>query len=242
MFIDSPQNPRIQEAAKLHQAKYRRETGLILIEGPHPVAEAQAAGLTLHTVFTLDPPTTPQGVQVSERAMARLASTQSPPPVVAVAQAPTLTEPATLLAHPQALVLVLAGLQDPGNVGTLIRSACAFGATAVWLTPEGADPFQPKVIRSTAGLLFRLPVAVAPLPQQFPIPAWVASAHSGVPYRQASFSGPTVLLLGAEGPGLDILPDTQGLTIPMAEGVESLNVAVSGSLLLAEAAHQRGLQ
>jgi TrmH family RNA methyltransferase len=260
MLIESPSNPLIQSVAVLHRSSERAQTGLLLVEGKHPIEEALAAGLTMRHGFHLESVDTPTGwpeaarVTVSERAMARMATTDSPPPHLAVFEAPSAEAVAarwqTALHQGTPLVLVLDRLQDPGNAGTLIRSAVAFGVTGVLAMEGTVDLTSPKVIRASAGLVFALPLLQKATSESLSslIEAGCrllgTTGAVGTPsYRSVSFREPCALVLGNEGQGLSPAfsqtPNWQLVTIPMAERVESLNVGVSGSIILAEAAAQR---
>lgn len=146
------------------------------------------------------------------------------------------------------LILVLDGLQDPGNVGTLIRTAEAFGATEVLLSANAADPFSPKVVRSTMGSLFRVPIRiaenlVAELEQLKRQGVQVLGTHlKGQDFYAADLTGPVAILIGNEGNGLsDAVAATADLLvrIPMEGQVESLNAAISGSVVGYEILRQR---
>lgn len=242
----------IQSVAALRQKKYREETGRILVEARHPIEEAIRAGLTLHEVFLLkDAPLDslprcplPQAAHVVDEAtMSRMASTSSPPPCLAVFDTP---KPAQKLQGE--LVLVLDGIQDPGNLGTLARSAAAFGFKSLILTDDSVEPYNPKVIRSSAGLIFTLHILERPtkeLPQL--LDGWrlfITTGHSNaVSYRAVDYTGHCAIVLGNEGqgvsPALFELPGAQAITIPMDSAVESLNVAISGSVIMAEVSAAR---
>lgn len=250
--ISSVQNSLIKELSGLKQKKLRDEYGQILIEGQHPIQEAIDAGVSLDFVFVLgetNPLQSPIPVtRVTDNVMAKLASTDTPPPIIAVGQKPAYApDYQSLQTH--TLILGLDGLQDPGNAGTLIRSACAFGAHALWTIGHGVDVFSPKVIRASSGMVFRLPVLTLPSAREIsPLQADVglrvlsADAHRGEPYRKADLAtGPLLLLMGSEAHGIspELAAMAQPLHIPMAPGIESLNVGVAGSILLAEAYGQR---
>jgi len=260
----------VKRLRELHAAKGRREQGLLLLEGTHQVQEvirqqllpsvllasdllATEVWLGAHgdLVAALSPAVTihPVGPEVLEA----VATTAHPDGVVftlatAALQAPPLG---------QEFVLVLDGLQDPGNLGTLMRTALAAGVEGLWLA-EGADPFQPKVLRASAGAALALPM------ERMDRPALVQrlsrSAARGlqlvaavppladldgdlpVPYWHLDWTKPTALLLGQEGSGL--APELQALashriTIPHSAAVESLNVAVSAAPLLLERIRQQ---
>jgi RNA methyltransferase, TrmH family len=244
----------IQEVASLKQKKFREETGRILVEARHPIEEALKAGLTLHEIFFLKdapPESLPKhplpkaALEVEETTMARMASTNSAPPCLAVFEAPS-----SAVKVQGNLVLVLDGLQDPGNLGTLIRSAVAFGFETVILTGQTVEAYNPKVIRSSAGLVFALMVlecATNDLIEYLPTQDWKLYTTTGHPdaqsYKEVDYSGRCAVVLGNEGQGVSSdltgLSSVKPITIPMSSSVESLNVAVSGSVIMAEAAAYR---
>ena len=145
------------------------------------------------------------------------------------------------------LILIAAGLQDPGNLGTLIRSAEAFGATGVLTTPGTVSPWNGKALRSSAGSVFRMPIAPAG-PDEFDrltrhgVRLLAAVKDNAQPITEADLTGPSALLIGNEGAGLGEdwlrLADAH-VTVPCPGWVESLNAAVAGSILLYEASRQR---
>lgn len=147
------------------------------------------------------------------------------------------------------LAVVLYGVQDPGNLGTVVRTAAAAGAAAVIAAGPCADFFNPKTVRATAGAIFRVTLASADQPQQFiaecvtrGYQALAALAAEGTPYRDLDYKRPTIFVLGSEAHGIpdEVLRACSGrVTIGMAEGVESLNVAVCAGILLFEARAQR---
>jgi TrmH family RNA methyltransferase len=146
------------------------------------------------------------------------------------------------------MILVLAGLQDPGNVGTLLRSAEAFAASGVLLLPGTASPWNPKALRASAGSAFRVPAIAASetealdLLAKHHVSAIAAVARAGTPIDTAPLAKACALLIGNEGAGLSdslLAAATHRVTIPMPGNVESLNAAIAGSLLLYEAARQR---
>lgn len=247
----------IKDTAALKQKKHRDVEGLLLVEGRHPIEEAHKAGLTLRHWFILADTlaeSLPKGMlplpafQVNAQQMAKMATTASVPPCLAVFDSPQKIHWPEALAD---FVVILDGVQDPGNVGTLIRSALAFGADALLLTNDSAEPYSPKVIRASAGLVFALPIAIVSASalltqlERCGYTLWATTGHGdAVPYRQADFRGRCALVLGNEGRGVSdaFLNHSQArrLTIPMHAAVESLNVGISGSIVLAEAAAQRG--
>ncbi len=279
LHISSTKNPAVQDVKALHKTQGRKKAQRLLVETPKPVAEALKANLVLETLYVLDSalvqaenehtaltdiieqvsPSEAALVSVTESVMKAIATTQSPPPVLGVFKTPDQTQTQTLddlVTQLQAdqLWLVLDGLQDPGNVGTLIRSAKAFGATGIITTTSTADVYQPKVIRSTAGLVFSSIVFENLSPENIEQVVANASVPSLVFHlledrdNALDYTDPALknanqtqfLVVGSEGHGLSDfwqhLPDTvttQSIRIPMAKGVESLNASVAGSVVLA---------
>lgn len=252
-LITSRRNPLVGRLRALHQPKGRREQGLLLLEGTHQLQELLRLGLQPEQVLA-----TPAWIErnggllaqaalplqpVGDEVMAAVATTDHPDGVVA-----TLAREALPVARGEgAFVLVLDQLQDPGNLGTLLRTALAAGVDEVWLG-GGADPLQPKVLRASAGAALALPLlrlpegdALLPLLQR----ATAAGRHlvatvvepGAQPYWQLDWSRPTVLMMGNEGAGLHpqlAALATHRVTIPHSAAVESLNVAVAAAPLLLE--------
>jgi TrmH family RNA methyltransferase len=174
-------------------------------------------------------------------------ATEQPQGIAALVHPPRFSSDAIFRA-PAPLILVLAGLQDPGNVGTLLRSAEAFNAHGVLLLPGAASPWNPKALRASAGSAFRMPAINATEPEalnlfdRHHIAAIAAVARRGSPVSEAPLSGPCALLIGNEGAGLSkilLSYAAHRVTIPTPGKVESLNAAIAGSLLLYEASRQR---
>jgi RNA methyltransferase, TrmH family len=147
-------------------------------------------------------------------------------------------------------ILVVAGVQDPGNLGTILRSAEAFGAGGVVLGEGTVSPFNPKVVRASAGSVFRLPLARAKLPdaigrlKALGLRLVATASHTATQVDQASLSGPLAIFVGSEGAGLSrdlIKAMDEVIAIPQAPQVESLNVGVAASIVLYEVARQKAL-
>lgn len=176
----------------------------------------------------------------------RVLSTVSPQPIAAlVVRLKPPAEPEAVVAVGP--VVVLAGVSDPGNVGTIIRSAVAAGAVAVVVGPGSADPYGPKVVRSSVGTVFEAaihqPDDLAAALTRLRSAGWRllgTDAHAGTAHHQVDLAGPVALVLGGETAGLpdDFVAD-ELITIPHAGPAESLNVAMAASVLLFEAARQR---
>jgi TrmH family RNA methyltransferase len=256
--LTSLKNPWVKTLHKLHQAKYRRQQQQFLLEGTHLVQEAIATQYPLQAVCATamwqgrHPALWAQLSQCTERqetvspeVLGAIATTQTPDGVVAIAPSDTVT---TTIHHPT-LGLALEDIQDPGNVGMLMRTAVAAGSDGIWLSQNSVDLTHPKVLRASAGQWLRLPkqVGIDLLAQ---MSTWreqgcqiLATASAGaVPYWQIDLTHPTVLLVGNEGAGLSsgaIAAADHTVTIPMMHGVESLNVGVAAAVILFEALRQR---
>jgi TrmH family RNA methyltransferase len=259
--ITSRQNPLVTLCRAI--ARGRDPEGRILLDGPHLLEEALAAGLSIvdatFTAAALEAPDILQLAErlarsgtavhaVSEQVMHALSPVASPAGVVGVAARPATSLTAALETAPQ-LVLVGAGIQEPGNVGAMVRSAEAGGATGVVFTAGSADPFAWKALRGSMGSAFRVPVAT-----ELNVSAVLHEARTGglrviatVPrgartMYEANLRGPLALLVGAEGAGLPpglIETADETVTIPMRFPVESLNAAVATALLIYESQRQR---
>ncbi|MFY8149981.1 MAG: TrmH family RNA methyltransferase [Prochlorococcaceae cyanobacterium] len=269
--IVSKRNPLVKRLRLLHQPRGRRESGLLLLEGTHLLQEVLRLGLhPLEVVLTprwqsqqaalLEAlPAGSRILCVSEEVLAAAATTDHPDGVLL-----TLPQPPAPAGPPPPFLLALDRLQDPGNLGTLMRTALAAGVGRLWLG-GGADPFQPKVLRASAGAALALPLErldpdllrqrLRQLRQEgVQVVATLVAAGPGevgapVPYWQLDWKRPTVLLLGNEGAGL--APDLAELashrvTIPHSPAVESLNVAAAAAPLLLERwrqeTQQQGIQ
>ena len=258
-MITSLQNPLVKQMRQLHQAKGRREQHLFLLEGTHLLESACQVNYPLVTACCT-PQWQERHPQLWEEACRRakrseivnpeilqaIATTVHPDGVVATAlRKSATTSPLTGLQ----LGLVLDRLQDPGNLGTIIRTAMAAKADALWLSEDSVDLDNPKVLRSSAGAWFRLPAIVSPNLQKVvedyqsqgvQIAATLPQASKT--YWEIDLTVPTLILLGNEGAGLSqelvSLSDRQ-VKIPLSAGVESLNVAIAAALLLYEAQRQR---
>lgn len=187
-------------------------------------------------------------VSVSDPVMDALSPVQTPSGIVALAKRPTTAADLLVVPHP-AFVLVLFGVQDPGNVGAILRSADAAGATGVITTPGCADPFGWKALRGAMGSTFRVPVWTGVpwadalgFARAHGLQVVAAEASATRAFSDHAWQRATCLLLGAEGTGLpaEALADAEArVAIPMRAGVESLNVAVTAALITYEARRQR---
>ncbi|MGH7866349.1 MAG: TrmH family RNA methyltransferase, partial [Candidatus Dormibacteraceae bacterium] len=232
-MIDSPSN---QVVRRFRQLGRRRPAGEVLLEGPRVVKEAVACGVELELValcdgFHFDLPAE-QTVIFSERALAAAADTVTPQGVLAIGRyAETSLVQAKAVARAAGWpLLVLDRLQDPGNVGTICRSAAAAGAPAMVALEGGADPLGAKAIRASAGAVFRLQLARASWLELDGMSGFGAVPVGGMAPSSADLAAAQLIAIGSEAHGLrrhDLAP----VTIPMATGVESLNAAVAAALL-----------
>ena len=255
-------NSLIQSVRRLQRASGRQEQGQILLEGTHLLQEALRLGVTPelvlatpgwighHATLVSRLPAAADLKTCTEEVLAAVATTRHPDGVLLTLPVAALPVPP---ATPADFVLALDRLQDPGNLGTLLRTALAAGVERVWLG-DGADPLQPKVLRASSGAALALPLerltaaalrarlAAARAGGLQVVAAVVPETGSGaIPYWQLDWRRPTVLLLGNEGAGLD--PELSRLaerhvTIPHSPAVESLNVAAAAALLLLERPRQ----
>lgn len=258
MVLTSLKNPWVKTLRKLHQVKYRRRQQQFLLEGTHLIQEAIAAQYPLQAVCATVAwqaqhaglwqqliACTDRQETVSPEVLAAIATTQTPDGVVAIA----ITQPPSTVPAVPHLGLALENIQDPGNVGTLMRTAAAAGSDGIWLSQHSVDLTHPKVLRASAGQWFRVATQIIP---ELSTQVWtwrdqgcqvLATASAAAqPYWELDLTRSTVLLLGNEGAGLSesaIAAADQTVMIPMMNGVESLNVGVAAAILLFEAQRQR---
>jgi TrmH family RNA methyltransferase len=260
MIITSPTNQFVKTAASLRQKKGRLAQGLFLAEGPHLVAEALRAQAEIRQYFWTARlgaceagqallrrlAGMAEGFEVSEPVLAKLAETETPQGIVALVALPP--EPALDLTGVQ-LAVVLDGLQDPGNVGAIIRTAWAAGLDGLLLTSGTADPFAGKVVRASMGGVFNQKIYRNLRPELIATAARAAGLQIvvGVPdatsvYFTVDLTRPTLIVVGNEGQGVaaqwaDYAPCR--VMIPQPGKANSLNVAVSLGILTYEALRQR---
>ena len=232
-------NPKIQRLRRLlGRRSARYEERVFVVEGVGLVRQAIDAGWQVEGCYVAPGTTVDFDVALHELApnvMERVASTDSPQPVLAV-----VAMRATALPAHSTFVLVADRLADPGNAGTIIRSAEAAGADAVAFTPGSVDHFNPKVVRASAGSLFRIPVVECDLESLSGFRRLGASSHRGDVYTDPVYHGRVALVVGNEAHGLaDDAAIDHWITIPHAGPAESLNVAMAATVLVFEVARQR---
>ena len=251
--ITSRTNSLITQVRKLAGSrKDRRAAHLMVCEGPKMLAEALQWKAELSVLLWAQGAEIPAGipdsvrqVQVPAELLKAIAPTQTPQQVLFLCAIPQQTAPETLTGS---RYLMLDGVQDPGNVGTLWRTADAFGADGLLLLPGCADPWSPKTLRATMGACFRLPVwegeleEIQVLLERSALPLYAtALGEDTVDLRQLSVSR-SVVVIGSEGRGVSpaVLHSSAGtVRIPMTERCESLNAAAAGAVVLWELCKDR---
>lgn len=249
---------RTRLIGRLRRRRTREREGLVLVEGPRAVRDVLAAGVPPRFAVVsprcdgLDPGLADTLAEVTEvervddEVFARLADTAQPQGVLAVVAEPDDGWFDRL--GPAARVVVLDALQDPGNVGTLIRAAAAFGLDGAVLLDGTVDPWNPKAVRASAGAVFRCPVALRSADEALPLLAaaglpMLVSDAGGRDAAPPPWHGGWALVVGSEGHGVrpavrEAAADT--VRVPMGGGVESLNAAVAGSILMYELTRHDG--
>jgi RNA methyltransferase, TrmH family len=240
--ITSVDNPRVKDVLRLRKARARKAAGLFVAEGPREVARARAAGLIVAaTYFAPALIDWDEGEEVDERVLRKMSYRDEPEGVLAVVEIPRRAVP-----DDSTLLLVAVGIEKPGNLGAMARTADAAGADALLVADAECDPWNPNAIRASTGSVFSLPVVpttadtVAALPH-----TKVAATVDGDPtFTAPDYTGPTAFIVGAEDEGLDdvwqSLADIR-VAIPMTQRAtaDSLNASTAAALLLYEAVRQR---
>jgi RNA methyltransferase, TrmH family len=259
--ITSTQNPRIKSLVKLRKASVRKESGLFLIEGVRELSRALEGGIVVREIYTCEERLNQEetalceslinsGVEAFSLAACvfeKIAYREHPGGLVAVAEIPTSSLNSIRLG-PCPLILVVEGVEKPGNLGAILRTSDAAGVDAVLVCGGVVDLFNPNVVRASLGTLFSQPVIEADTGevitwlQENNIKAVVATPEASVNYCECNMTGATALVAGSESMGLtnawkaDI---GESVSIPMAGSADSLNVSNSVAVLLYEAVRQR---
>ena len=257
-MITSSQNPRIKRLHALqNQARQRREEGLFVVEGVRLAEEALAGRWDARLViYTEDLNERGQAVVkgfaargaavelVSGAVLRSVSATETPQGLLAALEWRVAPIPEHF--H---FVFIPDKLRDPGNLGSMLRTAAAAGVQAVFLPPETTDAFAPKVLRAGMGAHFRLPIQVMDwdeIAQSIQnLNVYLAAAGEGLPYTQADLKSPLALIVGGEAEGASPQAtrlSTARVHIPMPGGSESLNAAIAAGVLMFEALRQRSLQ
>jgi TrmH family RNA methyltransferase len=248
-ILSSPHNPLLKEVRKaLSQGALTRQ-GWCIAEGPHLVDEAERSGCVIPRLLGTRERLAPYKdrlhcVEVPVGLLASVTATESPQGLIALVDPPAATRDQVFVAP--ALVLALDGVQDPGNAGALVRAAEAFGATGVLFLKGTVNPWNPKTVRASAGSLFRVPVLAGwnaaeaiEACRAHHLELWAALPEKGA--TECDLRRSCALFIGGEGSGVNDTVRRAALPVRIpTRGVESLNAAVAGAILLYEAARQRG--
>jgi RNA methyltransferase, TrmH family len=224
---------------RLRRLAHRREPGFVLLEGPRVLAEAKAAGLEFDVIAVREGDKLPFHVEsrvtLTPGAFRAATQTVTPQGAIAIARVHEATPSEAIDTARSARwpLVVLDRVQDPGNVGAICRTAAAAGAPALAVLPGSADPYGPKAVRASAGNVFRLKVARARWKDLEQLDGFGASAAGGAPLAEAPIESAGMVVLGSETHGLS-RKDLKLVTVPLTEGVESLNVAAAAALILFE--------
>lgn len=274
MIIDSPANPVVKTLRSLEQAKHRKERRQFLVEGVRAVEDGLQAGFwpgiclyspellmrTERGAKLLKQLTSPEAqrkqghppIEATERALEAASATLHPQGVVAAFPMIEWETPKPV-SGAEPLALICDNIQDPGNLGTILRTAEAAGVQAVWLSPQCVDPYNPKVVRAAMGAHFRLPVRATD---------WLGIerelGHLGIgrecifatdanaqgTYDSLDWTQPSALIISNEAHGLSadaasLAGAGATIAVPMVGGTESLNAATAAAIILFEAARQR---
>ena len=259
--ITSVANPRVKAAVRLRDRRERDASGLTILDGVREIGRALDAGVEVVEAFVSQPAngrgladlgarvTAADGrlTPVSQAVLAKLAFGDRSDGIVAIVRPPT-AQLADLRLPENPLVVVVEGVEKPGNLGAIVRTADGAGANAVIAADPLTDVFNPNTIRASVGTIFRMPVAVAPSDA---VLGWL-SAHGIVPfatrvdaptlYTDVNLRGAVAIVLGSEAAGLSHAwtgPQVTPVRIPMLGGADSLNVSVAAAVLLYEARRQR---
>lgn len=260
IHVTSRRNRHLIYLAKLGHRRFREAEGVVLAEGPRLLEEARRAGLKPRLAVIspglLPAPLSPDlgewmagahwMLEVDAALFTRVAPTGSPQGVLAVVEEPP-RQIGPVLTRRAAVVLVIDRVQDPGNVGALVRSAHALGAAAVLPTIGAGDVLSPKAVRAAAGGAFHIPLAqpapaaiIAERLREHDFKLLGADPRGDLLPWEVDFSGKTAVVVGHETAGLDAaFPNLTRIRIPMPGGAESLNAAAAGAILLWEACRQR---
>ena len=260
--IRSLQNARVKNAVRLRERRHRSKQGRILIDGARELSRAIAAGVELLEIFVCEPLCESSAggrllaeigdcgaevIEVTEPVFAKLAFGDRVEGVLGVATTPS-DDLADLRLPENPLVVVLEGVEKPGNLGAVLRSADAAGVSAVVAADPCCDLFNPNAIRASLGTIFTTPVASAGTNETLDwlalhgLNVYAARVDGAVAYADADFHGPAAIVLGSEARGLSDAWTTEPVTpvsLPMLGVADSLNVSATAAVLVYEALRQR---
>ena len=231
MLIESLNNPKIKEYTKLNIKKYRDQEDLFIIEGEHLVEEAKKAGI-IKEIFSIDARS--DATQVTEQVMAKLSGLNTPPKVLAICE--KLKEKAI-----SGDILILDDIQDPGNLGTIIRSALAFGVKNIVVSPNTVDLFNNKTLRATEGMIFKINYLkrdLIPFVKELKDYEIITTdVNNGTNLKELKINNKFALIMGNEGNGVNselASLANHKVNIRINNECESLNVGVASSIILYE--------
>jgi RNA methyltransferase, TrmH family len=257
--IESRQNARVKELRRAFAEGTPNEQGEVAVEGMHLVEESIRSGLRLSTVFFSESAhdrvhkllpqisSHTEALLLPDPVFGSAVPTETPQGVAALVRVKPSSLEHVLRAEP-ALLVITAGLQDPGNLGTIARSAEAFGVTGLLLGERTVSPWNWKAVRASAGSLFRMQAVKVEMATAIPqlksrgIRVLATSSHQGKYVSEVDLRGPVAFVIGSEGAGVpkDVLAQAdEAAAIPQSSRVESLNAGIAASILLYEAARQR---
>jgi TrmH family RNA methyltransferase len=242
--ITSTDNVRVKDVLRWRKVRERRREGVLVAEGPREVSRALAAGLVVRHAYVapeLLPDWPHEAEEVSARVLAKMSYRAEPEGVLAVFEVPQRELPAGAT-----LVLVAVGIEKPGNLGAMVRTADAAGADALLVADAACDPWNPNAIRASTGAVFSLPILETTLADVRALPLQKVAAVVGAPtpHTDADLTPPTALVIGAEDEGLDAAwrdaADLQVMLPMQGRTVDSLNASTAAAILLYETLRQRG--
>lgn len=256
------QNPRVKNAVALRTGRGRKKQGRIIIDGVREISRAVDCGIELIEAFVCPEACEDAGRELAAKISARATDVVTVSPavferlafgsrvegIVAVARRPHQSLEKIRVAD-DALVAVLDGVEKPGNVGAVLRSADATGVSALIAVGGGADLYNPNAIRASLGAVFALPVCAAGRDEtlawlrQLGIRIFATRVDGAIGYTEASYRGRCAIVLGSEAEGLSDVwndDDVTAVSLPMLGAVDSLNVSTTAAVLFYEAVRQRG--
>jgi TrmH family RNA methyltransferase len=261
--ITSLQNERVKLIRSLHMRKARRESGLFVAEGASLLVTARDAGRKPRILVFLAGSASDgvardlvrwaetsgaECLEVSQAVLGKLAAKENPQTMLGVFEQVWRPLPAPAAVTDDALWVGLEAVRDPGNLGTIVRTVDAAGASGIVLIGPCVDPYSREAVRATMGSIFNVPLARASVQDGLPwVQRWrgdVVGAHlkANDDFRMVAYRQPTLLLMGSEGPGLSSelsAACTRRVRIPMAGRIDSLNLAVATALMLYEIRRER---
>jgi TrmH family RNA methyltransferase len=262
-MITSLQNPRVKDAIRLRNARHRQRQRRIIIDGVRELSRAVRTDIRMIEIYICEPLLVSEESRslaktletrgseillVSEPVFQKLAFGSRAEGVLGVAEMPHITLHDLKLPEKNLLIAVLEGVEKPGNIGAVLRSADAAGVAALILADARTDLYNPNAIRASLGTIFTVPVCQAASDETL---AWLreknisivaARVDGSMPYTKIDYHGPTAVVLGSEAAGLSktwSAPDITPVRLPMLGAADSLNVAAAAAVIFYEALRQR---